>query len=85
MTNPYRDKFLNEYGIDHTVFKVDDTPKMAEIARQITALQDQYDTRKAIEQKREFESYKARIREITIKKLRSEDEREYQKTYGHLP
>jgi hypothetical protein len=66
MKNPYRDKFLNEYGIDHTVIKVDDTPKMAEIARQIAVLQDQYDTRKTIEQKREFEKYKAKLREVAI-------------------
>lgn len=72
MTNPYRDKFLHEYGIDHTAFKVADTPKMADIARQIAALQDQYDTRKAIEQKREFKDYKAKLRSIATTKYMSE-------------
>lgn len=69
MSESYRAKFLNEYGIDHTAFKVADTPKMADIARQIALFQDQYDKLKTTEQKRDFESYKAKLREIGLRVL----------------
>ena len=55
-------KPLKEYGIDSSSVRVVDTPKMAVLAAQITALQAKYDALKAVEQKREFTHFQKKLR-----------------------
>lgn len=62
-------KPLKEYGIDSSSVRVIDTPKMAVLAVQITALQAQYDALKAIEQKREFAHFKEKLRDNGYTKI----------------
>lgn len=60
---------LSDYPVDHSLMVVIDTPKMAEIAQQISTLQTEYNKLRAREQRRQFTKYLELVESKVIDRL----------------